>query len=71
LTARAVRITEGMKVAAADAIAAVATRDAEDGADVGQLRADAIVPSPLDPRVAPAVAEAVAEAARRDGVTRA
>ena len=65
LTARAVRITEGMKVAAADAIAAVA--DAEDG----ELRADAIVPSPLDPRVAPAVAEAVAEAARRDGVTRA
>ena len=29
----------------------------------------AIVPSPLDPRVAPAVAAAVAEAAVRDGVT--
>ena len=29
------------------------------------------MPSPLDPRVAPAVAAAVAEAARRDGVARA
>jgi malate dehydrogenase (oxaloacetate-decarboxylating) len=62
LDARATRITDGMKVAAADAIAGVV-------ADT--LRADAIVPSPLDPRVAPAVAEAVAEAARRDGVARA
>ena len=35
------------------------------------LTADAIVPSPLDPRVAPAVAAAVADAARRDGVARA
>ncbi|WP_434741575.1 NAD(P)-dependent malic enzyme [Micromonospora sp. SH-82] len=62
LTARATRITDNMKVAAADAIAAVVD---------GELSADAIVPSPLDPRVAPAVAEAVAEAARRDGVARA
>ncbi|MGI5214570.1 NAD(P)-dependent malic enzyme [Plantactinospora sp. CA-290183] len=68
LAARAVRITEGMKVAAADAIAAVA---GEGGEGAGHLRADAIMPSPLDPRVAPAVAEAVAEAARRDGVARA
>jgi malate dehydrogenase (oxaloacetate-decarboxylating) len=59
LDARATRITESMKVAAAHAIAAVVS----DG-----LRPDAIVPSPLDPRVAPAVAAAVAEAARRDGV---
>ncbi len=59
LDARASRITEGMKVAAADAIAGVV-------ADA--LRADAIVPSPLDPRVAPAVASAVADAAHRDGV---
>ncbi|GIG85932.1 NAD(P)-dependent malic enzyme [Plantactinospora endophytica] len=77
LSARATRITEGMKVAAADAIAAVAVEAAwSDGAQPagaggGQLRVDAIVPSPLDPRVAPAVAEAVAEAARRDGVARA
>ena len=61
LDARATRITEGMKIAAAEAIAAVV-------ADA--LTADAIVPSPLDPRVAPAVAAAVAEAARRDGVCR-
>jgi malate dehydrogenase (oxaloacetate-decarboxylating) len=61
LDARATRITEGMKVAAADAIAGVVAES---------LTAEAIVPSPLDPRVAPAVAEAVAEAARRDGVAR-
>ena len=61
LDARAIRITEGMKVAAADAIAGVVAQE---------LHADAIVPSPLDPRVAPAVAAAVADAARRDGVTR-
>ncbi|SCL13308.1 NAD(P)-dependent malic enzyme [Micromonospora inyonensis] len=62
LDARATRITENMKVAAADAIAGVVSET---------LTADAIVPSPLDPRVAPAVAEAVAEAARADGVARA
>jgi malate dehydrogenase (oxaloacetate-decarboxylating) len=61
LDARATTVTDGMKVAAADAIAGVV-------ADA--LRADAIVPSPLDPRVAPAVAGAVADAARRDGVAR-
>ncbi|WP_026189319.1 NAD(P)-dependent malic enzyme [Salinispora mooreana] len=61
LDARATRITDGMKVAAADAIAGVVA---------DSLTPDAIVPSPLDPRVAPAVAEAVAEAARRDGATR-
>jgi malate dehydrogenase (oxaloacetate-decarboxylating) len=61
LEARAIRVTEGMKLAAAEAIAAV----------VGDaLRPDAIVPSALDPRVAPAVASAVAAAARRDGVLR-
>jgi malate dehydrogenase (oxaloacetate-decarboxylating) len=61
LDARATRITEGMKVAAAEAIAGVV-------ADT--LTPDAIVPSALDPRVAPAVAGAVAAAARRDGVCR-
>jgi malate dehydrogenase (oxaloacetate-decarboxylating) len=61
LDARATRVTEGMKLAAAEAIASV----------VGEaLRPDAIVPSALDPRVAPAVAAAVAAAAVRDGVTR-
>jgi malate dehydrogenase (oxaloacetate-decarboxylating) len=54
-------VTEGMKVAAAEAIAAVVADD---------LKPTAIVPSPLDPRVAPAVAEAVIAAAIRDGVAR-
>jgi malate dehydrogenase (oxaloacetate-decarboxylating) len=61
LDAGATRITDGMKIAAADAIASIVANE---------LRREAIVPSPLDPRVAPAVAEAVAEAAVRDGVTR-
>ncbi|MEU6624802.1 NADP-dependent malic enzyme [Streptomyces litmocidini] len=60
--ARATAITEGMKLAAAEAIAGTVGDD---------LRADFVVPSPFDPRVAPAVASAVAEAARRDGVARA
>jgi malate dehydrogenase (oxaloacetate-decarboxylating) len=55
LEAGATRITEAMKVAAAEAVARVAAAD---------LRPDAIVPSPLDPAVAPAVAAAVAAAAR-------
>ncbi|KAA2260984.1 NADP-dependent malic enzyme [Solihabitans fulvus] len=59
LDAGARRITEGMKLAAADAIAAVAGDD---------LAADRIVPSALDPRVGPEVAAAVAKAALRDGV---
>jgi malate dehydrogenase (oxaloacetate-decarboxylating) len=61
LDARATRITDGMKVAAAEAIAEVVA---------GELRPDAIVPSPLDPRVAPAVAAAVRAVAVRDGVVR-
>ncbi len=57
----ATRITAAMKVAAAQAIAAV----------VGdELAPDYIVPSPFDARVAAEVARAVAAAARRDGVTR-
>ncbi len=61
LDVRATRITEGMKIAAAEAIASVMA---------GSLTPEAIVPSPLDPRVAPTVAAAVGEAARRDGVIR-
>ncbi|MBB5852668.1 malate dehydrogenase (oxaloacetate-decarboxylating) [Amycolatopsis umgeniensis] len=52
-------ITENMKLAAADAIFSVAQDD---------LGPDRIVPSPLDPRVAPEVAAAVAKAAEADGV---
>ncbi|MGI9163897.1 MAG: NAD(P)-dependent malic enzyme [Mycobacterium sp.] len=55
LDAGARRITEKMKVAAAEAIFSVVGDD---------LAADHIVPSPLDPRVGPAVAAAVAAASR-------
>jgi len=54
-------ITEGMKLAAANALAGLVGDD---------LREDLIIPSPFDPRVGPAVAEAVAKSARRDGVAR-
>ena len=58
---RASAITEGMKLAAAEALAGL----------VGEaLAEDCIIPAPFDPRVGPAVAAAVAEAARRDGVAR-
>jgi len=53
LDAGARRITEAMKVAAAEAIVSVVADD---------LALDRIVPSPLDPRVEPAVAAAVAAA---------
>ncbi|ONM50686.1 NAD-dependent malic enzyme [Nocardia donostiensis] len=59
LDAGARRITEGMKIAAADAILGVVA---------DELAVDKIVPSPLDPRVAPAVADAVAAVARAEGV---
>ena len=59
---RARAITEGMKLAAADALAAIVA---------DEVREDLVIPSPFDPRVGPAVAAAVAEAARRDGVARA
>jgi malate dehydrogenase (oxaloacetate-decarboxylating) len=61
--ANASRITEGMKLAAADALANLITED--------DLRPDYIIPSPFDARVAPAVAAAVATAAETDGVARA
>ena len=57
----ATSITEGMKVAAATALAELIGDD---------LREDLIIPSPFDPRVPEAVCTAVAEAARRDGVAR-
>ena len=62
LQVRASRITEGMKVAAADALAAVVQ---------DELRPDHVIPSVFDARVAPAVAAAVADAARTEGVARA
>nr|WP_281290711.1 NADP-dependent malic enzyme [Streptomyces sedi] len=61
LQVRATRITEGMKLAAAEALAAVVA---------DELSPERVIPSPFDPRVAPAVAAAVAEAARAEGVAR-
>ena len=62
LDVRARKITEGMKLAAAQALAGLVADD---------LRADQVIPSPFDPRVGPAVAEAVARTARAEGVARA
>jgi malate dehydrogenase (oxaloacetate-decarboxylating) len=61
LQVRATDITEGMKLAAAEALAAVVSEE---------LSADCVIPSPFDERVAPAVTAAVAAAARAEGVAR-
>jgi len=61
LQVRASRITEGMKLAAAEALAAVVA---------DELSAERVIPSPFDERVAPAVTAAVAAAARAEGVAR-
>ena len=61
LDVRAHSITEGMKLAAAEALAGVVGDD---------LSADYVIPSPFDDRVAPAVVAAVADQARKDGVAR-
>jgi malate dehydrogenase (oxaloacetate-decarboxylating) len=61
LDVRASAITESMKHAAADAIAALVGDAAEPGY---------VIPSQFDARVAPAVAEAVSQAARAAGVAR-
>jgi malate dehydrogenase (oxaloacetate-decarboxylating) len=61
LDVRAGSITEGMKLAAAAAIADVVGDD---------LTEECVIPSVFDPRVGPAVAVAVAEAARAEGVAR-
>ena len=62
LDVRASDINEEMKMAAAQALAAVIPDE--------ELSEDNIIPKPFDPRVVPAVAQAVAEAARRTGVAR-
>ena len=59
---RASDINEAMKVAAADAIAALVSDD--------ELSAEYILPRAFDHRVGPAVASAVAKAAREAGVAR-
>lgn len=62
LDAKATKINEEMKLAAADAIAAVAAADG--------LRPDYIIPDVFDTRVVPRVAEAVATVARQQGLIR-
>ena len=62
LDVRAPKITEEMKMAAADGIASVVS-DAE-------LNADYIIPSVFNADVRPAVARAVAEEAQREGINR-
>ena len=62
LDVRAVRVTEGMKRAAAVALAGMV--------DAAGLRMGTVVPSPLAPGVAAAVALAVARAAIEEGVAR-
>lgn len=61
LDVRAKDISEGMKVAAARALAELVGED---------LARDNIIPSAFDKRVAPAVAKAVAEQARKEGLAR-
>ncbi|HEY7260697.1 MAG TPA: NADP-dependent malic enzyme [Trebonia sp.] len=61
LDVRATTVTEGMKLAAADAIAALVGDDLAPGY---------VIPSQFDERVAPAVAAAVAARARAEGVAR-
>ena len=61
LQVRATDITEGMKLAAAEALAAVVA---------DELSAECVIPSPFDERVAPAVTAAVASAARAEGIAR-
>ncbi|HMD02617.1 MAG TPA: malic enzyme-like NAD(P)-binding protein, partial [Candidatus Baltobacteraceae bacterium] len=62
LDSRATRITDGMKLAAARAIASIIT-DAERGPEY-------VVPSVFDTRVVDAVARAVANSAMEEGVSR-
>ncbi len=61
LDAAATQVTDEMKIAAAEAIAAIVGDD---------LAADHVVPSPFDRTVAPSVARAVADTARRQGHVR-
>ncbi len=76
LDVRARQITEGMKLAAARALAALAREDVPDsvsrayGGERFTFGPDYIIPKPFDPRVLLWVAPAVAKAAMQDGVAR-
>lgn len=62
LSVRAREISDGMKIAAANALASLISED--------QLSPDCVLPSPLDERAADAVAKAVAEQAIKEGLNR-
>jgi malate dehydrogenase (oxaloacetate-decarboxylating) len=62
LDARAARITESMKLTAAEAIAGVVTDD--------DLSEDYVIPSVFNRDVAPAVAKAIVEEAKAEGIAR-
>ncbi len=76
LDVRATKVTEGMKMAAARALAALAkeevpqyVKDAYGGDDL-KFGKDYIIPKPFDRRVLVWVSSAVAKAAIEDGVAR-
>jgi malate dehydrogenase (oxaloacetate-decarboxylating) len=62
LSVRAREISDGMKIAAAHALAALISED--------KLSPTYVLPSPLDERAADAVAKAVAEQAIKEGLNR-
>jgi malate dehydrogenase (oxaloacetate-decarboxylating) len=62
LSVRASRISEGMKVAAAYAIASCV--------DAAELCEDYIIPNPFDKKIAEKVSQAVASTAKREGLNR-
>ena len=76
LDVRAKTINEAMKIAAAEAIAALAREDVPDEVAAAYRGArpvygpDYIIPSPFDPRLISYVSRAVAEAAMKTGVAR-
>lgn len=74
LDVRATKITENMKIAAADALAKLAEEEVPSAVTAAyngkkiKFGKDYIIPKPFDPRVLFTVAPAVAEAAIKDGV---
>lgn len=75
LDVRATKITENMKIAAAQALAKLAKKSVPSevckayGVDEIKFGKDYIIPKPFDPRVLLVVAPAVAKAAIKDGVS--
>lgn len=76
LDVRANKITENMKIAAANALAKLAKEPASDelkqmyAGEVLEFGVDYVIPKPFDKRVKAAVSTAIATAAVKDGVTK-